>query len=480
MKRVLIFVIVLALVFPVTVQASETIVKIPNGPSFSIWNVDRGESVTVRVTDFPDGKVYQVYLGRPGDNFGRGYRVGQLTSRLGKSYKKTFAIPDDLRTQTHIAILIKDNTDGSHGYDIFANDTGYDSNTEMSFSAVHRSSAQSAGKSVGIFNGPGYWAGSKGYPDVFTLAFENFFDENSYSVFVGENNGNFQGILVGYVNGKNGPNLKKTYDIPDELKDAEELKVQVVNAFNGHSGSVAFSYEDGYPSVTPYGFFTDTYVGNSGYTSGSATPFTNILNVVADGEVTLQVFNFPADKEFLVTMGAMGTQGIGGYVIGTQSSGEGGSFIATYAIPPQLYGSDYISIRLESTTSDHFTYDYFQNNEGYAATSNSGVTSNNDWILASGTYPSTNVISTIEDQTVTITGTNFTLNDSYIVRMGPIGSQGVGGVVVDTFNTGASRTFTATFSIPDSLKGSSRIAIRFESTNTSYYAYDWFNNQTSP
>jgi len=484
MKRILLLIVILAFIFPATVEAKPldagSSVKIPNGPSFTIYNVDRGESVTVRIRDFPDGKVYRVYLGRTGDNFGRGYDVGQLTDRLGTNYKKTFKIPEELRKQTHIAILIKNNFDGSHGYDIFANDTGFDSKTEMSFTPVHRSSAQSAGKSVGIFNGPGYWAGNKGYPSTFSLGFENFYDANSYSVFVGENNGNFQNILVGYVSGKNGPALSKTFDMPDELSGADEIKVMVVNAFNGHSGSVAFKNEDGYPSVTPYGYFTETYVGSSsGSYSSTATPFTNVLNVVIDGEVTLQVFNFPPGKEFIVTMGPMGTRGIGGYVIGTQSSGEGGSFIVTYPIPPQLYGSDYIAIRLESTTSDHFAYDYFQNNDGYTATS-SGTPSNNDWVLAAGTYPSTSITSSVKDQTVTVSGTNFTRNDTYIVRMGPIGTQGVNGIVVDNFNTGASGSFTATFTIPGSLQGAAQIAIRFESTNAAYYAYDWFYNKTAP
>ncbi len=485
MKKVAIIFVIALLLIPGTVFASsnqaELDVKIPGGPNFSIANVDRGESVTVKVTDFPDGKVYQVYLGRTGDNFGNGYRVGQLTSRLGKNYKKTFDIPEALRQQTHLAILIWDKTDGSHGYDIFANDTGFDSKTEMSFTAVHRSSAQSAGKSVGIFNGPAYWAGNKGYPDTFSLGFENFYDEGSYSVFIGENNGNFQNILVGYVSGKNGPFLSKTYNIPDDLKDADELMVKVVNAFNGHSGSVAFSFEDGYPSVTPYGSFSDVYLGgSSGYVSSKATPFTSVLNVVPDGEVTLQVFNFPADKDFIVTMGPMGTQGIGGFVVGTQTSGEGGSFIATYPIPSQLYGSDMISIRMESTSSDHFVYDYFQNIDGYNATSSTGVTASGDWSLAAGTYPHTTVVGVSSGNSVTVTGTNFTKNDTYTVRMGAIGTQGVGGTVVASYNTDNSGTFTATFTIPASLAGASQIAIRFESNNSVYYAYDWFNNVDYP
>jgi hypothetical protein len=150
-----------------------------------------------------------------------------------------------------------------------------------------------------------------------------------------------------------------------------------------------------------------------------------------------------------------------------------------------------ISIRLESTTSGHFAYDYFTNSSGYSGSSGSspgavpgagfaGTTTTTGWTLAPGTYPNTSVVGVVQDTSVTIQGTNFTTNDSYTVRMGAIGSQGVGGIVVGTYNTGASSSFTTSFNVPASLQGAARIAIRFESDNTPYYAYDWFNNNTYP
>ena len=275
---------------------------------------------------------------------------------------------------------------------------------------------------------------------------------------------------------------------------------------------MAFLYQDGYPYINPVGNFSTIHATDSYGSSSTATPFTNILNVVPDGEVTLQVFNFPPDKDFIVTMGPLGTRGVGGYVIGTQNSGEGGSFIVTYPIPPSLQGSDYISIRMESTTSGHFVYDYFQNHSaGTTLTPGSGTATSDstdggegvaadepvaadpgngagspesphpgDWVLASGTYPVTSIEAVVQGTTVTVTGTNFTLNDSYTVRMGAMGTKGEGGYVVATYNTGDSRTFTAQFTIPESLKDAAQIAIRFESINTPYYAYDWFNNVDTP
>jgi hypothetical protein len=61
-----------------------------------------------------------------------------------------------------------------------------------------------------------------------------------------------------------------------------------------------------------------------------------------------------------------------------------------------------------------------------------------------------------------------------------MGTKGVGGWYAGDKLTGNTSAFTATFNIPPALQGSSMIAIRFESQNTSYYAYDWFYNSDYP
>jgi len=481
-------------------EAEASSVRIPNGPKFWISNVVRGESVTVGFGDYPDGKTYQVRIGLPGNDFGTGYIVGQVNDAKAPNFNKTFSIPSEVRHKTHLAIYIIDWSDNSHGYNIFTNDTGFNHKTEMSFTPVYRSSAQSAGKSVGIFNGPTVWIGSKGYPNTFDVAFDDFYLPGRYTIFIGPNIPGQPSIIAGYADETNGPRFTKTLNIPAELKSYGQLKVAVVNAFNGHSGSMAFLYQEGYPYIDPQGNFSTVHGTDSYGYSSTATPFTNILNVVPDGEITLQVFNFPRDKDFIVTMGPLGTRGIGGYVIGTQNSGEGGSFIVTYPIPSQLHGSDFISIRMESTTSGHFVYDYFQNHSaGTSVTPGSGTASGDsdpvaadpgagspaspntgDWVLGPGTYPTTTIVGSVKGASVTVSGSNFTLNDAYTVRMGAMGTRGEGGYVVATYNTGNSKTFTATFTIPESLKNAAQIAIRFESKNAPYYAFDWFNNVDMP
>jgi len=505
MKKFLIVFVLLLMVFPTSVLAkSQESVKIPGGPKFWISNVDRGQSVTVGFKDYPKGKKYTVIIGLPGNNLWAGNKVGYLSGGGGANFNKTFDIPKQLQHKTHLAIYIVDYTDNSHGYDIFTNDTGFNHKTEMSFSPVHRSSDMSAGKSVGVFNGPTVWIGSSGFPDTFNVAFDDFFSDGSYTIFAGPNVEGRPAYEVGFAKETNGPRFTKTIDIPDELKGEDIIKVAVVNAFNQHSGTMAFRYIEGYPYASPVGNFSTSNTSDSSGSGGSTgTPYTSILNVVPDSEVTLQIFNFPSNKDFAVTMGPLGTRGIGGYAIGTQNSGAGGSFIVTYPIPSQLQGSDYISIRLESPTSAHYAYDYFKN--GVTTSSNSGSTttvettpsddgasevaadpgpaadapSGSDWVLAPGSYPLTSINAVEAGKTVTVAGSNFTKNDTYTVLMGFFGTKGINGVVVGTVETGASSTFEETFTIPESLADTDSIAIRFESTNSPYYSFDWFNNVDS-
>ena len=63
--------------------------------------------------------------------------------------------------------------------------------------------------------------------------------------------------------------------------------------------------------------------------------------------------------------------------------------------------------------------------------------------------------------------------------MGPMGTQGIGGIQVVTIDTGAGGSKGYTFSIPASLYGSNKISIRMQSPTSGYYAYNWFYNNTA-
>jgi hypothetical protein len=215
---------------------------------------------------------------------------------------------------------------------------------------------------------------------------------------------------------------------------------------------------------------------------GSTIPTFSIVSVVTDQSVTVETYNYPANQNFVVTMGAMGTQGINGTVVATTNSGAGGSFRATYMIPEALKGSYQISIRMQTAHSNPFyAYNWFYNNTTTSAPGKGGQPTPLPAPLPGYTgVPTFRVCSVAQNQTVTITTNNFPPNETFTVTMGPFGTQGIGGYVVGTLNSGAGGTLSATFPIPAQLVGSSLIAIRAQTGQAyPFFAYNWFWNNTA-
>lgn len=208
--------------------------------------------------------------------------------------------------------------------------------------------------------------------------------------------------------------------------------------------------------------------------SYSVIPTFSIVSVVTGTSVTIRTYSFPAYDSFDVLMGNMGTRGVNGIKVATIASGSGGSFTATFNIPAALAGRYKIAIRLQSNTgSGYYAYNWFHN---YT----SGGYTGGPWIPGYGGYPTFSIASVVRNSTVTIVTYNLPPNDTYRVTMGPMGTRGIGGYVVDTINSGSGGSMTLTFNIPAQLAGSHRISIRLKSTSGSgYYAYNWFYNNTT-
>lgn len=214
------------------------------------------------------------------------------------------------------------------------------------------------------------------------------------------------------------------------------------------------------PGAYPYPYYYPYYYGN--------IPTFSILSVVSDSKVTVQTYNFPANREFIVRMGPYGGYGVGGIEVGTINSGSGGSFQATFDIPSALKGSYQIAIRMDSTTGGYYSFNWFYNN----TTTSSGAS-----FIPTG-IPYTDVISVVEGSTVTLQTYNFPPNLDFTVRIGPYGTYGINGTVVATTNSGTGGSFQVTYNIPAALQNQSMLSIRLENTATGYYAYDWFYNTT--
>ena len=206
----------------------------------------------------------------------------------------------------------------------------------------------------------------------------------------------------------------------------------------------------------------------------STIPTISISSVVTDQTVTIQTHNFPANQNFVVTMGPFGSKGINGIPVATINSGVGGSFSATYNIPAQLKGSYQIAIRLQTSHAYPFyAFNWFYNNTTTGGPGTGGIPGYTG-------IPTFSISAVDVDKTVTIQTTNFPPNQTFTVRMGPMGSRGINGIVVGTLQSGVGGALKATFPIPAQLQKSYQIAIRAETAHANpFFAYNWFYNNTT-
>ncbi|HOF24846.1 MAG TPA: hypothetical protein PKZ40_03620 [Anaerolineaceae bacterium] len=208
----------------------------------------------------------------------------------------------------------------------------------------------------------------------------------------------------------------------------------------------------------------------------STYPTFSISEVKTDESVTILTNNMPANKNFNVLMGEIGTKGIDGIVVATLNSDKGGSFLATFPIPEQLKGRAQIAIRLEGTDNPYYAYNWFWNDakngtwpEDYPPAQPPTCACN---------IPTFSIKSVVKGEDVTITTYNFPKNMEFTVLMGKMWTRGINGIEVATLNSGEGGSFEATFDIPAELANEERIAIRLEGTG-GYYAYNWFWNNTA-
>ena len=98
-------------------------------------------------------------------------------------------------------------------------------------------------------------------------------------------------------------------------------------------------------------------------------------------------------------------------------------------------------------------------------------------IVKANAIPTFNIVSVVPDEQVTIQTYDFPENMDFDVLMGEYGSMGMNGTSITTQNSGKGGTFTATYKIPEELKGKETLSIRLENVESGYYAYNWFDNR---
>ncbi len=209
--------------------------------------------------------------------------------------------------------------------------------------------------------------------------------------------------------------------------------------------------------------------------SGRPAPTIAITAINPDSSVTFTTYNFPANDRFEVLMGLMGTRGLNGVSAGRIDSGKGGTQTYVVSIPPALYGQEAIAIRVQSISgSKYYAYNWFNNVAGYNFPP-AGY--GHGRIPGYYGYPTFSIISVARDTTANIQVYNLPPKKTFQVRMGPMGTRGIGGYVVGYFDTGSGGMQSLSFTIPAALYGLPQIAIRIQATDLSgFYAYNWFYN----
>jgi len=223
-------------------------------------------------------------------------------------------------------------------------------------------------------------------------------------------------------------------------------------------------------------------------TNQKVIPTIAIVNVVKDQSVTIQTAYFPANTTFNVTMGLIGTQGIGGTLVSKLTTGAGGTMLAKFMIPSSLVGQYQIAIRLESTSSAYYSYNWFYNNTSsyvpvqpvypypYTPTKTPKPAH-----FPEGT-PGFDIIAVEKGKTVTINLFNYPADREYVVYMGATKTSTpvYPWYGVTRFNSADGGSFNATFNIPAELEFLPRITIKIVDDYSGYFKYNFFYNKDYP
>lgn len=506
-KTIYIMLILMMLAMPLEIFANPnesgggTSVEVPYGPTFWIDKVMPKDYVQIRVKNHPKGERYTVYM-KSNDNPNTGWLKVGLLDGYHQEYEQEFDIPSIIKYEAQLSIMVLSNVGGENATSTFSHASNFKS-LGTSYS-IYRPNLSATGghSSVELIDGLKFWIHDIEHPYNITISYSYFSKKDNFQLWLTDpDNDGAEWKNVGNIKvGQNPASGKVTFTIPSVFRSSQNLTLKVMNSLTHEYAWIKFQNRDNWRAIGVYSTKDGEYHSStaSAYSSYSSTgsysgpvPFTIVTNVVANDSVTMNVYNFKINDELLVTIGLSGTYGIGGISVGLQDTGETGNFSATYIIPPELYGQGTLSIRLESTSSSFYAFDWFNNDSSFSITDTTSTTTTTDTtsipatsiptsnvIVTPGLYPSFTVTSITPNSQIQIAPANFTGNDTYVVTMGPFGSYGVNGYVSTTITTDASGTLsTTTFPIPTDVHAYDTIHVRLESPLSGYYSYNYFTNK---
>jgi len=321
-------------------------------PTFSIVSVDQDNTVTIQTSAFPADELFTVRMGAYGTKAVGGIEVATTNSGAGGAFQATYSIPESLKGLDRIAIRLDSSDTSVYGW--FQNRTGsgyyYDGSY---YHACYGCGYHHPIPTISIVDVV--------EDEKVTIRTANFPADKDFTVRMGYYGSlGIGGFEVATTNSGSGGSFEVTYDIPDQLKGDQRIAIRL---------------ESGRPGYFAYNWFWNNTVGDStdgtdsdgsgGIPGYYGIPTFKISSVVRDDTVTIQTHNLPPDLDFTVRMGYYGSLGIGGPVVDTINSGDGGSQSLTFTIPDELKGSRQIAIRMESGSPGFFAYNWFWNNTAY-------------------------------------------------------------------------------------------------------------------
>jgi hypothetical protein len=326
----IVFVLVLTLLFVNVAVLAEPI------PTISILSVDTDDKVTVQTHNFPANRTFQVLMGKMGTKGIGGIYITSIDSGSGGSFTETFNIPAELKGDYRIAIRLQATSGGYYAFNWFYNNTTTSQPITGGYKGIPTFSITDVEKDKSV-----------------TIRTNNFPANYDFKVLMGKmGTKGIGGIHVTTISSDAGGSFNKTFDIPAELKGDYQIAIRL-EATSG--GFYAFNWF--------YNNTTTSQAVNGGTSSGyTGIPTFSIIVVVKDSTVTIRTNNFPANYDFKVLMGKMGTKGIGGIHVATISSGAGGTFTETFDVPAALMGNYQIAIRLEAPGAGFYAFNWFYNN----------------------------------------------------------------------------------------------------------------------
>ena len=197
--------------------------------------------------------------------------------------------------------------------------------------------------------------------DLVTIRTDNLLLNDTYIVTMGPmGTRGVNGIQVGTITTTETGSVTRTFSIPAALKGSYQISIRLQSPTTGYYAYNWFYNTDANLSLlgTPPTTTTTTTTSYSGY------PYFYISAVDKNTSVTISEYNFPPNTTFDVRMNWMYTRGVAGQIMETVTTDSSGNLSnTTYLIPDFLQGSYKIAIRLESSATGYYAYNWFYNND---------------------------------------------------------------------------------------------------------------------